>query len=357
MLNKLSHRKIKNLHIFTLDKFAAPYVRFIEEHFPKKEHYFYFIGDSNQYPVETTLAHHIDKNTPTTAYQAWNYTKLLSLILRSDKIILHSLYSWKTIRALRLVPWVLPRCYWLIWGGDLYQYQLNSTNPNLRRQERYRQYIIKHIGNLCTYLESDVALARQQYGARGAFHECILYPSNIYKELKVDRSLSPGINILLGNSATRANRHDEILSIVSPFASKTNHIYAPLSYGNREYGQHIAHKGKKLLEEKFTPLMELLPLDQYLQLLADIDIALFNHELQEGMGNTITLLGLGKTLYLRNGTPQWEFLTSLELHIKDIAHFDLSLLTDDQAKANIAIVREYFSEENLVRQYQAIFSS
>ena len=43
-----------------------------------------------------------------------------------------------------------------------------------------------------------------------------------------------------------------------------------------------------------------MPFNQYLEFLGKIDIAIFNHRRQQGFGNAITLLGLGKKVYLNS---------------------------------------------------------
>ena len=42
-----------------------------------------------------------------------------------------------------------------------------------------------------------------------------------------------------------------------------------------------------------------LPLSDYLKILGKIDIAIFNHERQQAVGNITSLLGLGKKVYIK----------------------------------------------------------
>jgi len=46
-----------------------------------------------------------------------------------------------------------------------------------------------------------------------------------------------------------------------------------------------------IFREKFKPLVDFIPFDEYLNLLAKVDIAIFNHKRQQTMGNITTLLG------------------------------------------------------------------
>ena len=53
---------------------------------------------------------------------------------------------------------------------------------------------------------------------------------------------------------------------------------------------------------------------------------MFNHNRQQAMGNTITLLGLGKKVYMRRGVAQWSFFESHKIKVFDIVNFDLQVL-------------------------------
>lgn len=43
-----------------------------------------------------------------------------------------------------------------------------------------------------------------------------------------------------------------------------------------------------------NPIVDFMDFNEYINFLSTIDIAIFNHKRQQGMGNIITLLGMGK---------------------------------------------------------------
>jgi hypothetical protein len=102
-------------------------------------------------------------------------------------------------------------------------------------------------------------------------------------------------------------------------------------------------------------LLDFLPYEDYLNIIYNIDIALFAHNRQEGMGNLIQLLGLGKKVYLNPETSQWNLFQNLGIKVYDINR-DIDLNIDsEELENNKKIVKEYFSPENLKKQLKIIF--
>src|SRR5690606_3405679 len=98
------------------------------------------------------------------------------------------------------------------------------------------------------------------------------------------------VNILVGNSADPSNNHLEILDKLLPYKDADIQIYTPLSYGDQDHAKLVSEYGKKLFSEKFSPVTDFMKEENYLNFLCSIDIAIFNHKRQQGMGNITTLL-------------------------------------------------------------------
>lgn len=105
---------------------------------------------------------------------------------------------------------------------------------------------------------------------------------------------------------------------------------------------------------KFKPLTESMPFDDYHTFLGSIDIAIFNHKRQQAMGNTITLLGLGKTVYLRSDTTQWQFFKDKGITIRDVEQ--LNTLESQNLNENISKIKTYFSQGNYLKQLESLFN-
>jgi len=217
--------------------------------------------------------------------------------------------------------------------------------------------VIKKMGYCITYIKGDYELAQKWYGAKGEYHECFMYPSNLYKKYNIKVKEHGTINIQLGNSADPTNNHIEVLEKLTKYKDENIKIYTPLSYGDEEYAKSVIIKGKELFGEKFVPLVEFIPFEKYLEFLSEIDIAIFAHKRQQAMGNTITLLGLGKKVYMRSDTTPWQLFNDIDVKVFDVDDIRIDVIDEEIKKENQKKIREYFSEENYLKQLQNLFES
>lgn len=341
------------LHVVCLDKFIPPFIDFVERHFDdfEKRHVFWIEGDSDQYPVA---------RRPNTLF-ASDYTRpgkyraLLGALYRADKIILHNLFYFRLVQMLSLQPWLLTKCHWVIWGGDLYHYKLGKRDLQWRWQEIFRRSAIKRMGHLVSWIEGDVDLARQWYGARGQYHECLTYTSNLFREAEEQKKSDGVIRILVGNSATESNAHIDILSALERYRDEDIEIYAPLSYGDPEYARKVSEAGKCAFGEKFVPVTKFMRFDEYMRFLSGMDMAIFNHSRQQGLGNTVALLGMGKTVYMRQDVTPWKYFERKGVTVLDWNEFRLELLDEARSRSNMETIRRCHSEEALRAQLARLF--
>jgi hypothetical protein len=274
---------------------------------------------------------------------------------KAKKIIIHGLSSGQLLIFLTLNPWLLSRCYWVIWGGDLYYKNFRPKNLKSNLFELMRKFIISRTGHFITHIKGDYELAQNWYSASGKWFECFMYPSNLYKESPSISLPHEGINIILGNSADPSNNHVEVLNKLKCHVEENIKIYCPLSYGNQSYAQEIADYGISHFGDKFIPLRDFMQLEKYSELLAEMDIAIFNHNRQQAMGNITTLLGMGKKVYIRREITTWKFLEYQKIKAFDANDIDISVLSADISEANKKNVAEYFSKSNLTSQLRHIF--
>lgn len=335
-----------NLHVCPLDKFIPPFLNFVRDEFPIEENQFYMLGDAEKYSYES------DSQT----FQHCGlrgYLLLLRLMYSADKIILHSLFNFNVLIILACNPYLLKKCYWVIWGGDLYSFMFPKNSLKYKLKETIRGFVIKRIGFLLTYVKGDVDLARRHYGARGEYIETIGYLSNVIpSNIPVSENNKKNINILVGNSADPTNNHFDALDKLAKFKNEDIQIYVPLSYGNIEYAKKVIDYGNSLFGDKFIGITEFISYSEYMFFLKDIDIALFNHKRQQAMGNTINLLAMGKKVYLKEGTTQKEFFNNLNVKTFDIK--DLDIFENFSPEKNSEILMKYFSLQNFKNQWAKI---
>lgn len=345
------------LHVAGLDKFIPPFIKLVREEFEEEDHRFWLTGSLDNYPIECKDDIYVCGGSFYSKVKG--FVVLLRQLHAARKVILHGLFNIKLVLILAICPWLLPKCYWVMWGGDLYQYK-NATNAwRSRIKEALRRFVIRRMGHLVTYIEGDVTLAREWYGAKGVHHECLMYLSNVVDPAlmaeSVEKPTSGPLNILVGNSAAPSNNHLEALERLLPYKDHDIKIFVPLSYGDQDHAKKVIEQGKAWFGEKLIPLTDFMPFEKYVDFLKSIDIAVYNHRRQQAMGNTITLLGMGKTVYMRNDVSQWAFFRNIGLEICDIESFIPRLLGEGVMNTNSAVARSYFSKETLVKQYSRVF--
>jgi len=335
------------LHICPLDKFIPPFVDFVTNNFENEQHTFLLLGDINKFPVklgENVL--YIKIVTKLSFFQA---------LYKADKIILHSLFNQRVVKLLVIQPWLLSKCYWVMWGGDLYHYQLRERHLKADLYEALRSFLIKHIGHFITYVKGDYELAKKWYGCKGEYHECFAYLSNLYQPYKLAEKQGDTINILVGNSADPTNNHAEVFEKLSAYKDSDIRIYCPLSYGQPAHAAEMAKLGKEIFGDKFVALLDFMTFDKYLELLGQIDIAVFAHKRQQAMGNTISLLGLGKKVFMRSDVTSWQVFQDLGVRVFDVENLDLLDLASDIRLQNQKKIETHFSQATLRQQWQSIF--
>ena len=347
------------LHVGSTSTFIGPLRKLIKSEFPEQEHRFWLIAAKDRHGIEEESDVSIGENDFFRACKA--YSELAYRLHSAQKVILHGLSNPRVVLVLALMPWLMPKCYWIIMGADLYQYKTSKTSWRARIKEPFRRLVIRKVGHLVTYIAGDAELARQWYGAKGTYHECIMYLSNVADPrltAEVPRNIEKrGVNILLGNSADPANNHIEALERLLPYKDRDIKIYAPLSYGGQSHAKEVIAQGQEWFGEKFVPMTDFMPFERYLEFLKSLDIAIFNHRLQQAMGNTITLLGMGKTVFIRSDVSQWELFKNEGITVFDVERIDLKPLNFETASNNARMVKQKFSRAALIAQYARIFDS
>lgn len=350
------------LHIGNLDKFLSPFVDFINNEFQKENHFFYLTGDINEYPINKNENVVVSSSVSGGRIaRLARQLRLMSYLNRADKVIIHGLFNQDTIRTLALQPWVLKKCYWVIWGGDLYSFRKPKVGLKSRIQEKLKAFVIKRFGYLVTYIPGDAKLARKWYGARGEYRECLMYLSNVVdskisENSKVHENVTTSIKILVGNSTDPSNNHFEALDKLTKFKDEDIQIYVPLSYGRYQaHAKSVIEYGSNLFGDKFIPITKFMKIDEYKQFLGSIDIAIFNHKRQQAMGNTITLLSLGRTVFLQPEVSQTQLFENLGIKVFSVEQVSLNRLRPEKASQNIALVADNFSFEKIKKQWSSIF--
>ena len=146
--------------------------------------------------------------------------------------------------------------------------------------------------------------------------------------------------IQIGNSRDPRNFQEEILECIKNnqdlYLKSKYKIFLPLAYGDIHHLKKIQKLSLSFFkEENIYILSKTISYDKYCNLLNSVEVAIFNHDRQQAIGNILNLLYLGKTVYLRSSVTTWEFLKDHELiarDVQDIKDGKPFLLLSDQEK-------------------------
>jgi len=350
----------KIVHIVTNEKFANPFYNLIKENFNQEDHLFIYLSGSPEglYTIPK-FGNVVNLNKRFNKF--YNYFKLSSILkpyLKSaDKIIVHGLFSKNLIYFFYFNKQFLSKSFWIMWGGDLYPSPHDSRKKNILRS--LKKFIIKKVKGgffgYITCIKGDYELAQNLFNANGGVYESFAYLSNVFKPMSLPRITHSTKTILVGNSAHQTSNHEDVFKKLNTLEDQNFKVICPLSYGSKSHAKKISELGFYFFGERFVPLMDFMSLDDYLKILAKVDIAIFAHKRQQAMGNTVNLLGMGKTVYMNNNVTHYSFFKELGVTICDYDNLSLDLLDKKSANKNRHIISNYFSKSNLIRQLHNIF--
>lgn len=304
-----------------------------------------------------------------------------------DQVIIHYL-SPESARFVNGCNTLHTKVVWIFWGGDFYflprfwattygpfslRFKQQQTQRSPQKQHWLRRLLgLPHYGdverclqkkvNSCaSFLNTDFEAFQSIFSHKKYSYQYFNYRSlnDIFTrnipDIKTNRR-----DILLGNSADPANNHYEILPFLAKQASTIGQVICPLSYGDPKYAQHIAECGRAFLNAQFLPLAEYMPREQYNQILDRVGYGVFNHRVQQAVGNIIPLLYQGTKVFLGKDNTLYKWLIDKGIHIYTIEH-DLNQsdaltapLTIKQIEHNRTILAESFSEEQIEEGYRGL---
>ncbi|WP_318506401.1 TDP-N-acetylfucosamine:lipid II N-acetylfucosaminyltransferase [Photobacterium leiognathi] len=349
------------VHIIKDEKFFYDYINFINNNFSSDKHKFIYISNKEKAKYKIPKCDNIIDfgcSVETISGLLLNWWRIKAIIYKADKVILHGAACSNFNKFLFFNKSFLAKTYWVMWGGDLYQPIINP--PKTIKQKIHSFFDNKVKGNVFGYvgfIYGDYLLAKDLYNTNGLFYECLAYPSNIVAETenKNKNKNKNNFNILIGNSADPSNDHLFILEQISKIDNMNMSVICPLSYGDLDYAKGVESLGMDLFSSRFISIKEFLSLDDYLELIDNIDVVVFNHKRQQGCGNTISLLAKGKKVYLNKTTTTYKFFKSLGVDIFDSEQIDSTFFLEFDGAKNREIILKYCSIKNLVSQWDNIF--
>jgi dTDP-N-acetylfucosamine:lipid II N-acetylfucosaminyltransferase len=273
----------------------------------------------------------IPKDLPT-AYFIWGVEAYVSVFSLSSKLFAprtrRVLESWPTRIRIFLSSMIGPRA-------------------RLRRQSRE---VSKIVDVACFSIREEVEF----FIEKGVLPRSVRYHrANVGRGHVISEASSlvrvTGQNILVGNSADPHNNHlDTFAWLVGQNLDLSDRkIIVPLSYGGDDaYKKKIISEGHESFGNSFAPILEFLPMDDYMRLLSSASCVVMNHYRQQGAGNIFIALKHGSSVYLNERTTLSRGLKRLGFRIGDVSEgCELRSFSDDDLNHNYALFRNFFSRE------------
>lgn len=349
------------MHMFPKSQFVEGFINFIYENFDSKEHMFVLYTNA-KFEVSPKL-YELDNVVD---YDEKNIFWLYKSIKKADKLFLHNLsVNIYELFMLAFFPGLLKKCIWLIWGGDLYCYRNQRKGLIERAIESARRRVIKHVSVIASLTEGDYSLAQQWYEVDKKHIRLNYYIGNeakvLYELVNEKYNDSSTTNIIVGNSATVTNNHIEVFEKIKHYSEQDICIYAPLSYGDREYGRLVEDVGRRIFGKKFVALNTYMSHAEYFSLLNRMDIAIFNNDRQQAIGNIMALALLGKKVYLKKDTSMWnEWVTQGKFLFHKVDEIDSNFsnfvqINQEEIENNRQAAHDYYDVNQRISEWKQAF--
>lgn len=116
-----------------------------------------------------------------------------------------------------------------------------------------------------------------------------------------------GSNVLVGNSASLTNNHEDVFIQLAQCDLTGRKVIVPLSYGDPAYRDHVIKRGEHYFGKSFSPLVDFMPLADYIGVISSCNVVLMGHKRQQALGNIGSAIYHGAHLYLDRECPTYSF--------------------------------------------------
>lgn len=171
-----------------------------------------------------------------------------------------------------------------------------------------------------------------------------------------------GNNILIGNSATYENNHLDAFEMIIKIIKADQKVFVPLSYGNEDYRNSIIQKGKKMFGDRFVPLTDFIPYEEYIKTISSCSIVIMNHLRQQAVGNIVIMMHLGAKIFLNINNPVLTFFKKEDAAIYSTEELLNNKtfgnkLTSEQIDHNILVLRKHWSREVILNKTRELIKT
>ncbi|MBD1427742.1 TDP-N-acetylfucosamine:lipid II N-acetylfucosaminyltransferase [Sphingobacterium arenae] len=369
---------MKNLHLINNEKITKDMIKLFDEAAND--------GDINIYVI---FDRKINYGNDYSVYPHVLFTEDLGDLFHQyvyDNVIIHSL-DIKKVSFFETHIKYKTNIIWLLWGGEIYnrpeygynklygretlrlllasaplkeisKFVLNRFRANIGRMGKIKSFA-KKVNVIGTTLHEDYLTAKKIFKIDPEFKEFNFYTLNsVGHEVEPNIMSIKPMQIILGNSGDPSNNHCEIMSLISNSTEELS-VISPLSYGQFSYISKIIKKGKSILNHRFKPLTSFMDYRDYVELLHSVQVGVFGFRRQQGLGNVVYLIYLGKTVYLDPINPMYNFFIENGIAVRSLDSLkkrkSIFLINEEEAKQNRIEVFNLFARERCILLTSKLF--
>ncbi len=355
---------MKIVFIIPIDKFTKGLYRFMEKNFSYIDLFFIFYGHGERFAVDSKKQN---------CFWLSSYKEIRSdsreywLAQECDLIVYSSFFdSMHCVNKFGIKT--LKKTYIQLWGGDFYCLRDKKGSFKHKLSNMYRRYLIRNAAGVINLIPKDYEVLNQLCSPKGKHFVAPVCDDGtdliiIESMRNVEKSKYP-IKILLGNSATKTNQHLPAIDVLKRFKDKDILVICPLSYGDDEkYKDSVIAYGKKIMGDKFAPITSYMDKTEYYKMIANCQVAIFNNNRQQAMGNISTALALGCKVFIRKDTPMWGlYHDDREMEIYDVEtisqlSFESFSSNSVDGKSNFLKYLKYSDVQTSVDAWKIVFES
>jgi hypothetical protein len=364
------------LHIVLDEKFTDPAFQIFEAVNPGKNLYLKAGGKKNRYIKETPV-----QSVP---YSYFFRKKFARSLESYDMVILHSLHISNLFLVANLPEKI--KVVWIGWGFDYYDLISNGDMNALYLPltKNLSDNNAKKISGLIKKIESTFlsiilknlkhnVVNRIDYFSPVLYEDYVLVKNAIpdfkpkyipwnngtleYLIKGYENVTLSGNDILVGNNASYENNHLDVFDILLKIKLENRKIVSPLSYGDPVYRDCIISSGKRNWGENFLPIVDYMPLDEYIQKISSCSIIIIDSLRQLAMGNIIIMMYLGGKVFLNKKNPVYHYFKQKGAFIYTIEELENEInnpLSENQIKVNQNILKMDWAKEVILEKTQKL---
>lgn len=354
------------LHLITpSSRMMKTYVDAIQQAFSSDEHLFYttrHVPKSEESFFDADNMLHMDGRSRLEKIEHFK-----NRCRSADVIVWHGfLFPFRMMLYLYANRWILKKSVWVMWGIDLYNWKVPSCTPKALFMNHVNATCRKKVRAAVALLDPDKEVYEEMFRG-GAPCYVAPYPISVrsFEMMEARRGArarkNGRINIQIGNNAHSFNNHHRVLDDLISLDQNSVHYYFPLSYGGAEdwngnkadYRDRLIERAVDVYGERAHFLRRMMSQDEYTNYLWGIDIAIFDADRQNALGNILKLLYMGSKVFLSPESPLYGFFLSKGVTVhsaRDISHMSKEeFYSVDESSHAVEWIMDTYYPSNAIR--------